>query len=209
MHCVRFEMRLNQLLDDRALPDSDLELVEHARECPDCAELLGGHELLLHGLETCEAPSAGPDFAVRIAAEFAGNSRRRRWQRWAWSVAAVAAGLLLVFGVGHLFKDPAGTNPSPKIPLVNVQRGAANSGASAETRSPYYQTIVDRTAEWRQQLGGQRPEWVDQMADGLKPVAESMSAAFHALRRTFPGGDLPVRSSQFEPFSMPRVTVMA
>ena len=38
MHCVRFEMRLNRLLDDRASPDSDLELVEHARECPDCAE---------------------------------------------------------------------------------------------------------------------------------------------------------------------------
>ena len=68
MHCVRFEMRLNRLLDDRASPDSDLELVEHARECPDCAELLTANELLLRGIESCDGPFAGPDLAVRVAA---------------------------------------------------------------------------------------------------------------------------------------------
>ena len=59
--------------------------------------------------------------------------------------------------------------------------------------------------EWRDQIGDHPREWVGQMADGLKPVAESMSAAFHALRRTFPGGELPARSSQFEPLSISRV----
>jgi hypothetical protein len=217
MHCVRFEMRLNRLFDDRASPDSDLELVEHARECPDCAELLAGHELLLRAIVTCDGPSPGSDLAVRVAAEFENGWRQSRRRSWSWTVPAVAAGLLLAFGVWHLLKDPSGSNPSgsdpsgsgnlPKVPLANMPP-AVTRGAAHETSSPYYRTLVAGTRELSERLGGQRPEWVDQMADGLKPVADSMSAALHALRRTFPGGESPARSSQFEPLSLSRIAMI-
>src|SRR6516225_6236482 len=67
MHCVRFEMRLNELLDERISPDTDRELLNHAEDCPDCAELLAGHELLLSGREWFE-PTIVADFSVRVAA---------------------------------------------------------------------------------------------------------------------------------------------
>jgi hypothetical protein len=206
MHCVRFEMRLNQLLDDRVSPDSDPDLVEHARECPDCGELFLGQEFLLQGIEAFDEPSAGPDLAVRVAAEAAAGSRRSRRRSWARFVPAVAAGLLLAFGVWHLLKGPAGLNPSPNNRITNTLPRTVPSVAP-ESTNPYHNFVV-RTEEWRQQLGGQPLEWVDQMADGLKPVAESMSAAFHALRRTFPGGETPARSSQFEPLSLTRVAMV-
>src|SRR5260370_672576 len=118
-------MRLNRLLDDRASPDSDLELVEHARKCPDCAELLTGHELLLSAIETSDGPSAAPDLAVRVAGEFKNGWRQSRRRSWSWTIPAVAAGLLLAFGVWHQLKDPSGSNPSgsgnlPKVPLANI-----------------------------------------------------------------------------------------
>ena len=217
MHCVRFEMRLNRLLDDRASPDSDLELVEHARECPDCAELLTGNELLLSAIETSDGPTAAPDLAVRVAAEFENGWRQSRRRSWSWTIPAVAAGLLLAFGVWHLLKDPSGSsrsgnNPSgsgnlPKVPLANIP-SAVTPDAAHETSSPYYLTLVAGTKELSERFGSQRPEWVDQMADGLKPVADSMSAALHALRRTFPGGESPARSSQFEPLSLSRVAMI-
>lgn len=209
MHCVRFEMRLNRLLDDRASPNSDLELFEHARECPDCAELLTGNELLLSGIESCDGPFADPDLAVRVAAEFEGGWRQSRRRSWTWTLPAVAAGLLVAFGVWQLLKVPSGKGDLPKDHrLVNDPQGAVVPGHSPEASSPYYRSFFARTAELRQQFGGPPLEWVDQMADGLKPVADSMSAAFHALRRTFPGGESPARSSQFEPLSLSRVAMI-
>jgi hypothetical protein len=209
MHCVRFEMRLNRLLDDRASPDSDLELVEHARECPDCAELLTRNELLLSAIESCDGPSAGPDLAVRVVAELESGGRQSRRRSWTWTVPAVAAGFLLAFGVWQSLKDPSGTGQLPKDhSLVKDLTGGVTPGVTPATNNRYYRRIVDSTIELRERLGGQRPEWVDQMADGLKPVADSMSAAFHALRRTFPGGESPARSSQFEPLSLSRIAMV-
>ena len=97
MHCVQFEMRLNQLLDDRRDPECDLDLAEHARECPGCADLLVAHETLLRGVELrrFDEPSAGRDFAVRVAADVARSSGDSAWQRWSWSVGTIAAALLL------------------------------------------------------------------------------------------------------------------
>jgi hypothetical protein len=209
MHCVRFEMRLNRLLDERASPDSDLELVEHARECPECAELLTGNELLLSGIESCDRPIAGPDLAVRVAVELESDWRQSRRRSWSWTVPAVAAGLLLAFGVWHLLKDPSGTGQLPKDHWADRSPRTVMPGVTPATSNRYYRTFVDGTIELRERFGGQRPEWVDQMADGLKPVADSMSAALHALRRTFPGGESPARSSQFEPCSVSRVAMIS
>lgn len=198
MHCVRFEMRLNELLDERLSPDSDLELMEHARECPQCAELLAGHELLLAATERFDAPYPQADFAVRVAAQVAAESRRSSQRSWFWTAPAVAAGVLIAFGLwravgghGENGRSPGDSTVQHQSPTPEIR--LAGSG------SHYWQVFSETEASWRQQITGQRPEWVDQMADGLKPVADSMSAALQALRRTLPGGDAPVRSTQLEP----------
>ncbi len=49
MRCAEFESRLNVLLDERVEPAADAVLTDHAERCPQCAELVASHELLLEG----------------------------------------------------------------------------------------------------------------------------------------------------------------
>jgi hypothetical protein len=53
MKCVEFETRLNDLLDERALPiapNVDGRLLDHAQNCARCSDLLSAHEALLEGV---------------------------------------------------------------------------------------------------------------------------------------------------------------
>jgi hypothetical protein len=198
MHCVRFEMRLNELLDERASPEADPELLDHAQDCSECAELLAGHDLLVNGLERFE-PSLGRDFSVRVAAHFADQNRRSSRGRWLGSLAAIATGVLLAVGILHLLNSTPDERGGGGI-VINPH-GPGSLKADSPSVAPRYADLLAGANAWRQRIGEQRPVWVDEMADGLKPVADSMSAALHALRRTLPRGEAPVRSSQFEPGS--------
>ncbi|HEY2148833.1 MAG TPA: hypothetical protein VGH32_12910 [Pirellulales bacterium] len=198
MHCVRFEMRLNELLDERASPEADRELLDHAQDCSPCAQLLAGHELIFNGLERFE-PSVPLDFSVRVAAQFADRSRRSWRGRWIGSVTALAAGLLLAIGILHMLNSPAGDRGLPGDRVVTDPAVFGSTKVDSRPSREVYAQIIDFGDEMRQRIGQQRPEWVAEVADGLKPVADSMSAALHALRRTLPRGEAPVRSSQFEP----------
>ncbi len=197
MHCVQFEVRLNRLLDDRHNPESDLELVEHARECPACAELLFAHETLLRGVELrrFDEPTVGRDLAVRVAAQFARGSRDSAWRRWSWSFATVAAALLLALAMWHRL---GGLNDP-----VQPDRTTVVSDGNR------YSLPIASLDELTQELRRRPPQWAEQMADGLKPVADSMSAALHGLRRTFSGGEPAIRSSQFEPPTLLRIAAIA
>ncbi len=198
MHCVRFEMRLNELLDERASPAADRELLDHAQDCPECAELLAGHELLVSGLGRLE-PSVAPEFSVRVAAQFTERSRRSWRGRWIGTIAALAAGLMMAVGVLHLLNSSAGDRGLPGDRVVTDPAVFGSPKTDSRPSREVYAQIIDFGDEVRQRIGQQRPEWVTEVADGLKPVADSMSAALHALRRTLPRGEAPVRSSQFEP----------
>jgi hypothetical protein len=198
MHCVRFEMRLNELLDERVSPDSDLELLEHADDCPACAELLAGHELLLAVSEQFEVPCPKADFAVRVAAQVSSEKRCSAQWNWIWTAPAVAAGVLIAFGLWRALGGHSSDGRSPADSTVQNQQ-APRTDLVATSSSRYWQVFSETEANWRHHITEQRPEWVDQMADGLKPVADSMSAAIQALRRTLPGGDAAVRSTQIEP----------
>ncbi len=196
MHCVQFEMRLNQLLDDRRDPECDLDLAEHARECPGCADLLVAHETLLRGVELrrFDEPSAGRDLAVRVAAEVARSSGDSAWQRWSWSVGTIAAALLLALALWHRIgglKDSAPADQST-TPIASRDDGSNRD-------------LLDRAVERTQKLLADSPQWAEHVADGLKPVADSMSAALNGLRKRFSGGEPAVRSSQFEPLTLMRI----
>ena len=69
MNCVWFEMRLDELLDERLPPDSDRELNEHVETCSHCAQLLADHQALLEAIEMLVRPEARGDLAARILAE--------------------------------------------------------------------------------------------------------------------------------------------
>jgi hypothetical protein len=205
MHCVQFEMRLNQLLDDRRDPGSELELAEHARECPNCADLLLGNEMLLQGvaMRMLDEPIVGRDLAVRVAAEVAASSYESSWRRWSWIIPTVAAAMLLAVALWHRLGGVNGAARPGQDPMAR----------SGDSRAPNddapYRGLYARTVELTQEFREHSPQWAEQMADGLKPVAASMSAALHGLRRTFSGSEPGVRSSQFEPPTLSRVAAIA
>jgi hypothetical protein len=203
MHCVEFERRLNDLLDNRLPLDSDLELSAHADECCECADLLAGHELLVHGMATLcgagasqefgladdawnrssfdrrPAPAVPAELAVRVAAEVSAAGRRRL-SFW-WMLPALAASVLIAAAVY--------SGARPKSPP------SSDNDVASSVALPATSLTADHwQAKWRE-FGDSRYQWMDQMADGLKPVTDSMSAALHALRRTWPGAEAGVRSS--------------
>jgi hypothetical protein len=196
MHCVQFEMRLNQLLDDRRDPEGDLALSQHALECSECADLLLGQEVLRRGVEMrlLNEPTAGRDLAVRVAAEVTRCSRDSAWRRWTWSIATIAAAVLLAVALQHRLGGSRDTVPADRLAMPDA---SSDEGTN--------RGLYDRAVAGIQMLRADSPQWAEQMADGLKPVAESMSAALHGLRRTFSGGEPAVRSSQFELQTLSRV----
>ncbi len=216
MHCVEFERRLNELLDNRLPVDSDSELNSHANECCDCAELLAGQELLVRGmaalcgagsaqecgsadeawkrdsLDRVAVPAAGAHLAVRVAAEVCAAQRRRL--SWWWMLPALAASVLIAAAV---YNGAFNSGARAKSAAIGNNDLATNGVVAPGALSPENPTSLsaDRwQAKWRQ-LGDSRYQWMDQVADGLKPVTDSMSAALHALRRTWPGSEAGVRSS--------------
>jgi hypothetical protein len=82
---------------------------------------------------------------------------------------------------------------------VTHQAGIDTIKADPRSSRELYAQIAGLGGEVLQRFEQPPPEWVNDVADGLKPVADSMSAALHALRKTLPRGEAPVRSSQFEP----------
>src|SRR5262245_29113239 len=70
MQCEDFELRWQDLLDERRAPDEDPSLRAHAEGCTLCRRLLTGQDALFSGLDVFEAPSLSKDFASRVVAQF-------------------------------------------------------------------------------------------------------------------------------------------
>jgi hypothetical protein len=192
MQCVEFEVRLNELLDQRAATVADELLAEHAGACPNCSRLLTAHELLLEGIEmlptvhlcaakrhalahrvVAEVGSTAvstfqAETQVELAprrAEVVAQHARPPLALMGLSLAAAAAILIAVF-VGR------GGNPPeilPDLPSSSlVDRGPSQQTPSAEYLHNDLQPIA----------------WVGfRVADGLKPVTESMVSAYREFRK--------------------------
>ncbi len=167
MHCVEFEMRLNDLLDERAALGDDSLLESHAAECPQCADLLGAHVALLDGVEALASLPPQPDLAVRVAAELAPAASRRP-RSWLWALTATAAALLVSLGVWRW----------------RVAASSAVPGVASPPNAYAAFWITEGTRQATADFGVREWTVMEQVADGLKPVGESMSAAWETLRRT-------------------------
>jgi hypothetical protein len=196
MRCVEFEMRLNELLDERLPPSSDPVLESHAVDCPQCGDLLSAHEALLDAAEGLARWPSRSDLAVRVAADLV-QPRGRRLGSWIWALVAMAAALLISLG---LWRWRAGANPAPFAGNELVaQADNTATPSTLGTTSTLQQTdprlwISQSTQQAATDFGARDWTRVEQMADGLKPVADSMSAAWEALRRTWPHVERTARS---------------
>ena len=109
MKCTDFENRLNQLLDDRAVPERDALLLAHADQCGDCRELLFAQESLFRGLAVLQRGTVSPELGQRVLGNLETAPtpvvllplppRERRW----WPLLAAAAAVLLAVGLSVWF----------------------------------------------------------------------------------------------------------
>ncbi len=220
MNCVWFEMRLDELLDERMPPDSDPELNEHAEHCSHCAQLLADHQALLEAIEVLVWPEARADLAARILAEVASepvstlsvlhhadagqqaeSAQRSLLRAATWIAGTMAAALLIGLGVMEWNRPhaavPVADSKSPGISERSFGAEHPVADAVAERRGLLAIQSVSEV-QWpttTSLISPQQRVLMEQMTDGLKPVTHSMSAALNALRHTLPGSEAPARSS--------------
>jgi len=204
MRCAEFESRLNDLLDERVEPAGDAVLTEHAERCPQCAELVAAHELLLEGtrllpkvqLRPGERETLGRRVIAAMVAdgppfrnttvELANHqplemvsARRPSLAMIALAVATAAAVLIAVL---PWFRDAAAPRPDNRPdPSMIVDVNPDSPTSPRPDQVPPVDPSLDR---------GQELEpiaWVGyQMADGLKPVTSSMVERLREWRKRPP-----------------------
>lgn len=137
MQCEKFEARLQDLLDQRARPELDAQLLEHADNCDECRDTLALQERLFTGLEIWEAPRLPDSFAADVVARHmasvtptqvvdrAGAPGKIAWQVLAGVVAAslLVAVITIAARRGNeeviapptvVLKTPVSVNPTPE-----------------------------------------------------------------------------------------------
>lgn len=65
MNCDDFEARIHQRLDERCSLSDDSRLLEHASECPDCADVLETYGNMFRQIGRCQPPPLDEDFSRR------------------------------------------------------------------------------------------------------------------------------------------------
>jgi hypothetical protein len=131
MHCDQFELRLNEVLDERANPELDPSLTAHAADCDDCRVRLVGSRVLLRGLARLAVPPLPADFSRGVVAQVAEPQPEWRPKSRLW----LAAGVLLASAAAALLA----------ISLVwYARRGGHDLARGSDRPAPELRTGVPR-----------------------------------------------------------------
>ncbi|MBC8354817.1 MAG: hypothetical protein H8E66_22805 [Planctomycetes bacterium] len=195
MQCVKFEQRLQQLLDDRRVVERDELLREHAGKCDACDALIRSQRKLFnainaHTMYTAEQSQCPSDMGVRVLDQNRLDGKSRRKRRLLVAALATAAALmiaLLPLAGERIRLRENGKQGAGGLALV------APAPQSIATRQLSSQETEDLRRLMRQlvvHLSDNRfgmLEPVDQLASGIRPLAATFNLAFDTLRRTLPG----------------------
>ncbi|MBI2827368.1 MAG: hypothetical protein HYX69_22060 [Planctomycetia bacterium] len=207
MRCDEFEIRLQQLLDERRGPDGDDRLAGHAACCEPCGALLSGCEALLEGVASWDTPVPTVDLVARVARQWRPAPKVRPRRRRVLVGLAMAATLLVAAlpamrwlrpGPGVVqIADGAGAPavaPAPRPALVD-EASATYAPLLAETRQSFLAAMVWLPAAGLAADGGSGPAEPAQTAPSseaenesgpMAPVAESTGKSLMALLRVLP-----------------------
>lgn len=214
MKCCDFELRLQDLLDEReqkSLCAADLPapLRLHVERCDECAEVLGGYRALLRVLSSAR-PSESAFRAEDIVELTKPAPRQFRWLRTVVPLATAAtlmiAALLVQWIAAPVAVEQAGLTPSDTaLQLVATTKFDAVLPSNADPRFAPFATpmeINERSLGLMLNLAGlgpvtfpaellevqliEKPSWMVQVTDGLKPVTERMTGTLNALFRVLP-----------------------
>jgi anti-sigma factor RsiW len=129
MNCERFRDQMLDALQGKA--SAELQLEEHVRACPACAQELEALQKTSALLEEWPAPEVSPYFDSRLRARLREQAAAPAgWWEWLRKPALAAAfALLMVVGVGLLIpkapQPPLGQGPAQTPLQVKVDAGSA------------------------------------------------------------------------------------
>ena len=144
MRCREFEDRMNDVLDQRLVPERDEFLLRHAGECGSCRRLLDGEAALFAGLSRLETPPLSSRFAANIlvragttveAARGTPRGGRSTWLGIMAGLASLAAVVVVAVLIGLSRQDPARPTiakqePTPASKNIEVAKSSVPSKAS-------------------------------------------------------------------------------
>jgi hypothetical protein len=215
MQCREFEERLNEVLDERGSPASDLRLKAHASRCERCESLLAGYQSLMIGLAQSCPPALGRDFDRRVLAEaqalpVIGRAANRAGRSWGTLGAALASAVAMLLAVsvawyarnsgdGTVARPFVGSGHGPNSlafgnPGLVRQResggGPAFTGAELLIEAP---RVTQHLRSYRGSFddllpeAAQRFDEVERLAPGIRPLRVSLTMIWDTLCRTIPG----------------------
>jgi Putative zinc-finger len=161
MNCPQARPLLPALVYGDLPPDQAAALTRHLDECPACRGEYAGLAQVRRALNAAPPPAVAVDVAGLFAASAARLERRaRRWRRLALAGAALAAGVLLAFGLrlqvrvgaGQLviaWGQPAEETPNPKPQIPNRIEPTPQR---AEVRPPEVPRSVEERLRLLQEL---------------------------------------------------------
>ncbi len=194
MQCVKFEERLQQLLDERVAVETDRGIVEHAQSCPMCQSTLRAQDRLFTGLRAMSIPPAPRDLGHRVLDQMYITRRATQRRRWIVISLATAASLIvaLLSFMGPL-SEMARQNKAENGGLALGVSGSFNSAQElANDRATEDLRLLLR--EWVSRISDQSIDSfdsVDRLAIGMRPLALTFNLALDTLRRTLPGYNPP------------------
>jgi hypothetical protein len=197
MQCDQFESRVNELLDRRAALESDSALMAHSFVCTECAEVLSGYQTLVASIPLLDIEDGEIEAADKVLSIVTPSKARvESAYVWYWCLAVAAA---LVLSVLPWLSRPLDVAGSPAQPAVSdlVERVPESDRRSQEDGTADLWTAPpnEQYLAMAEELAARQLTWVEPVADGLRPVTNSMSAALNALRRTLPGSQSATTSS--------------
>lgn len=194
MQCAKFEQRLQQMLDDRQNIEQDETLREHSRGCETCAGILRTQSLLLAGIGSFPESSFGKDLGPRVLEQLRVDRRKRNNKRMLMAALATAAAIMIA-----LLPLAGDRN---RFPRIDEQAGGGLALVTPVPQQPSGNRLSERESEeirllmheFVLQISDRRLtmfEPVDQLANGIRPLAATFNFALDALRRTLPGYSQP------------------
>lgn len=194
MRCTDFEAKLNELLDQGRSLKSDAELCQHARECPACSDLAAAYSQLRLATQKLAEPEPSPEFSVAVLQSFNASrrveiQRRRTGRRRAlMGLVAVAAALVLAITLrpkplpevaAPIAKVEAQAKAPVDLPATDTDETGAAQAVFVLTDQ--YEVFVRETDSTVRHM-----EWVGEVAEGFRPLGQSLYSALNAIRRTLP-----------------------
>lgn len=170
MQCVDFELRMNEVLDDRLDPHVDPLLISHARQCEACQDLLDWNSAIVRAIPA--APAISEPLADRITV----SAQREWWTHPGVWGGLVAAAVLLAIVV-NLPKTP---EPTPSVDTSDqIAKNQNTNGSQIESFAIW--GLIDQIPVEENTRYVTVP-----IAGGIRPIRNSLGVAFEALRETLP-----------------------